>query len=143
MSLNLAVALAALALLAAGCGSPTLYRPMTLQGGYTQTRLGSDTVNVVFQGNAYTPWRTARMYALYRSAELAVESNFDYFVVVGGNAEISRQLLSGDDASAPLEGTGSHPLVSIIVRGYREKPGPQAFNAREVLQLLGPSIVRP
>lgn len=144
MTLRLVAALAALALLTAGCGSATPYRPMTLQGGYTQTRLGADMVNVVFQGNAYTPWRTAKVYALYRSAELAVDSDFDYFVVVGGNATITRELLSGPDADpSETSGTGSHPMVSIIVRGYRgEKPGPQAFNAREVLKLLGPSIQR-
>jgi hypothetical protein len=145
VTLHFTAALAALALLAAGCGSATPYRPMTLQGGYTQSRLGADMVNVVFQGNAYTPWRTAKVYALYRSAELAVEFDFDYFVVVGGNATITPQLLlSGPDGDpSETSGTGPHPMVSIIVRGYRgAKPGPQAFNAREVLKLLGPSIQR-
>jgi hypothetical protein len=137
-------ALAALLLLVAGCASATLYQPMTLDGGYAQTRLGSDMFNVIFQGNAHTPWRTAETYALYRSAELSDESGFDYFVVVGGNAEISPLLLSGLDAyPSQASGTGSHPMVSLIVRGYRgEKPSAQAFNARDVLKILSPSIKR-
>ena len=56
-------ALAALFLLVAGCAA-TLYQPMTLDGGYAQTRLGSNMFNVIFQGNAHTPWQTAEHYAL-------------------------------------------------------------------------------
>ena len=136
-------ALAALALLTAGCVA-TPYQPMTLDGGYAQTRLGSNMFNVIFQGNAHTPWQTAETYALYRSAELAVESGFDYFVVVGGNADVSSLLLAAPDLSPPKEQADTdHPMVSLVVRGFSgEKPSPQAFNARDVLKELGPSIKR-
>ena len=137
-------ALAALLLLVAGCASATLYQPMTLDGGYAQTRLGSNMFNVIFQGNAHTPWQTAESYALYRSAELAVEAGFDYFVVVGGNADVSSLLLAARDPSPPKERADTdHPMVSLIVRGFSgERPSAQAFNAREVLKELGPSIKR-
>jgi hypothetical protein len=137
-------ALAALALFLAGCAPATLYQPMGLDGGYSQTRLGADLFNVIFQGNAHTPRRTAESYALYRSAEVSIESGFDYFVVVGGNSDVSRQLLAGR-APAPPEtgGDTDYPMVSLIVRGFRgDKPSAEAFNAREVLRDLGPTIKR-
>jgi hypothetical protein len=136
--------LGVLAVLVAGCGAATLYQPMTLDGGYTQTRLGASMFNVVFQGNAHTSWQIAENYALYRSAELSLESGFDYFVVVGGNSDVSRLLLAGREAyPSKTSGTDSHPMVSLIVRGFSgEKPSAQAFDARDVLKTLGPSIKR-
>jgi hypothetical protein len=117
---------------------------MTLDGGYTQTRVGADMFNVVFQGNAHTSWQTAENYALYRSAEVALESGFDYFVVVGGNSDVSPRLVAGGALyPSQTSGTDSHPMVSLIVRGFRgDKPSAQAFSAREVLKALGPGIKR-
>jgi hypothetical protein len=137
-------ALAALALFVAGCAAATPYHPMGLEGGYSQTRLGADLFTVIFQGNAHLPRRTAESYALYRTAEVSIESGFDYFVVVGGNSDVSRQLLAGRDPAPPdPDGDTDHPMVSLIVRGFRgEKPSAQAFNAREVLRELGPTIKR-
>jgi hypothetical protein len=136
-------ALAALAL-CAGCAAATPYQPMGLEGGYSQTRLGADLFTVIFQGNAHLPRRTAESYALYRSAEVSIESGFDYFVVVSGNTDLSPQLLAGREPSPPVGGEDTdYPMVSLIVRGFRgEKPSAQAFNAREVLRELGPTIKR-
>lgn len=143
MTVRSSAALGALALLVAGCGAPTLYRPMTLDGGYTQTRLGANMFNVVFQGNAHTSWRTAEDYALYRSAELSLENGFDYFVVEGGNSDVSSLLLAGRAYPSQTSGTDAHPMVSLIVRGFRgAKPSPRAFDARDVVKVLGPSIKR-
>jgi hypothetical protein len=136
-------ALGTLALLMAACATPTPYQPMTLEGGYTHTRLGANMLNVVFQGNAHTPWQTAENYALYRAAELSLESGFDYFVVVGGSSAAS-PVLAGGRPSYPSNTDGSPPMVSLIVRGFSgEKPPEPAFNARDVLNALAPTIKRP
>ena len=120
MTVRSLTALAALALLVAGCGTATPYQPMSLDGGYAQTRLGSDLFNVIFQGNAHTPWRTAERYALYRSAELSVEAGFDYFVVVGRQR---RRLVATPGRAGALprpqaDEDTDHPMVSLIVRGF-------------------------
>lgn len=133
-----------LILLVAGCGTATLYGPQNLDGGYASTRLGSDTFNVVFQGNAHTPWKTAESYALYRSAELTVESGFDYFVVVGGPPGASTL---GQGAGNPVppaaDSDTDHPIVSLVIRAFPgPKPSPQAINARDLLQELGPTVKR-
>ena len=138
-------ALAALTLLVAGCAAATLYQPMNLDGGYARPGWGRTLFNVIFQGNAHTPWQTAETYALYRSAELTVESGFDYFVVVGGNADVSPLLLAGArplPAGAGRRHRPSHGLAHRSRVQRARSPPPQAFNARDVLKELGPSIKR-
>ncbi|MGH7335664.1 MAG: CC0125/CC1285 family lipoprotein [Candidatus Rokuibacteriota bacterium] len=131
--------LGALALLVAAC-APTPYRPQTLEGGYADTRVNADTFNVVFQGNAQTSRQIAETYALYRCAELTVESGFDYFVVIGGN---SGALYGGKAGSAPSNSSGKNPSVVVLFKAFKgEKPSGAVFNARDVLRELGPSIVR-
>ena len=119
---------------------PTPYRPQTLDGGYASTRVNVDTFNVVFQGNAQTSRQTAQTYALYRCAELTVESGFDYFVVIGGNAEV---LYGSPTARPPMDTGGKNPSVVVLFRAFKgDKPSGAVYDAREVLKELGPSIVR-
>lgn len=138
------LAVAALSALVAGCATPSLYQPMNLEGGYASTRLGGNMFNVVFQGNGHTPRATAENYALYRSAELTVEAGLDYFVVVGGTADAAALLRAArDPALPPADSDPDHPLVSITIRAFGgARPSPQAFNARDLLKELGPSIKR-
>jgi hypothetical protein len=131
----------ALAVLVAGC-TPSLYRPLILEDGYASTRVNTDTFSVMFQGNKYTPRDTAETYALYRAAELTLESGFDYFVVIGGN---SRALYGASVASftSTAGGEGSEPIVVVLFKAFKgEKPGGAAYSAREVLRELEPSITR-
>jgi hypothetical protein len=133
--------LAALGALVAGC-TPSLYQPLILDDGYVSTRVNADTFSVIFQGNKYTPRDTAETYALYRSAELSLESGFDYFVVIGGN---SRAVYGASVASftSTVGGEGGDPLVVMLIKAFKgEKPRGAAYNAREVLQELAPSIKR-
>ena len=134
----------ALSLLVAGCAA-TPYQPMNLEGGYASTRAGADTFNVIFQGNAHTPRATAEAYALYRSAELTVEAGFDYFIVVGGTSgPTALREAARNPTPRPEDSDDTHlPMVSITVRAFRgERPSPDAFNAQEILEELGPRIRR-
>jgi hypothetical protein len=127
------------ALLMMAC-SPTSYRPQTLSGGYSDTRMNADTFNVIFRANRYTSRQTAETYALYRAAELTVESGFDYFVVIGGNSEA---LYGGMPESAPTNSSGAILSIVVLFRAFKgEKPPGAVFNARDVLRELGPSIAR-
>ena len=139
------LAVAALFALVTGCGAPSLCQPMNLEGGYGNTRLAPDTFNVVFQGNGHTHRATAEAYALYRGAELTVEAGFDSFVVVGGTANATALREAARNPFPPSADTDTdHPMVAITIRAFRgEQPSPQAFNARDVMRELGPSIRRP
>jgi len=102
--------------------------------------LNANTFNVVFVGNAQTSWQIAENYALYRCAELTIESGFDYFVVVGGNSEALYGAKPGTFRTAT---GGKNPSIVVLFKAFKgEKPSGAVFNARDVLQELGPTIVR-
>lgn len=77
---SLLAAVTALALTA--CATPTAYAPAGSSGqfgGFTEQRLQNDRYAVSFSGNSVTSRDTVEMYLLYRSAELTLESGYDWF----------------------------------------------------------------
>ncbi len=78
----LAAALSALIL--AGCSTP--YGSYGLLGGYTETQLGDNVWQIVFEGNGYTRQAKAVRYTMLRSAELTLEQGYRYFAVISKEA---------------------------------------------------------
>ncbi len=72
--------LAVFTLLLASCA--TGYQEKGLTGGFSETQLGENIFRVSFNGNAYTSAERAADFTLLRSAELAVENGFGYFVII-------------------------------------------------------------
>lgn len=67
-------------LVLAGCA--TTYQHQSFTGGYSETQLGDNVFQVSFRGNAYTSRERASDFSLLRSAELALEKGFRYFIIV-------------------------------------------------------------
>ena len=63
-------------------GCATAYKPLGLSGGFSETQLDTNIFTITFKGNGYTDREKANDYALLRSAELALEKGFSYFVIV-------------------------------------------------------------
>lgn len=74
------IILAILVAILAGCA--TAYQKQGFTGGFAETRLGENIFQVSFKGNAYTSRERASDFTLLRSAELALENGFNYFVIV-------------------------------------------------------------
>ena len=72
-----------LCLLMAGCA--TGYSAEGFMGGYEETQLNPNVYRVSFKGNAYTSMNRAADFTLLRSAELALENGYPYFVIVDAN----------------------------------------------------------
>ncbi len=68
------------ALVLTGCA--TTYQRQGLTGGYSETQLGENIFQVSFRGNGYTSRERASDFSLLRSAEVALERGFRYFVIV-------------------------------------------------------------
>ena len=74
------VATLSLILLLGGCA--TNYQSQGMFGGFSETQLDTNVFTVTFKGNGYTGRDKANDFALLRSAELALEHGFKYFVIV-------------------------------------------------------------
>ena len=74
-------AILSIILLLGGCA--TAYQPQGMTGGFSETQLDTNVFTVTFKGNGFTDRDKANDFALLRSAELALEHGFKYFVIVG------------------------------------------------------------
>ena len=70
----------ALALAFASCATP--YQNQGFRGGFSETQLDENVYTVQFQGNGYTSGERAVDFTLLRSAELALDHGFQFFVIV-------------------------------------------------------------
>ena len=167
MRTRLSLASLACAALLSACASSTAYGPAAETGyGFNETRIEQNRYQVSFSGNSLTDLQTVERYLLYRAAELTVQNDYDYFIMV------NRQT----DEDSSYRGTGFdqrfamqyyHPMwgwryrndpffnnfdmrevnryqaISEIVMGNGPKPGDvNAYNAEDVLMNLAPQIVR-
>lgn len=74
------IATLSIIILLVGCA--TTYQPQGFSGGFSETQLDKNVFTVTFKGNQYTGRDKANDFALLRSAELALEHGFNYFVIV-------------------------------------------------------------
>jgi len=153
----------------AGCTTPTPYVAAD-EGdgfGYSETQLEANRYRVTFAGNFDTARETVQNYLLYRAAELTVENDGDYFVIADQNLERSTRYIGtaspgfgggfgyGGVRSGGLIGTGistvdARPIDEyaafadiVIEQGEKPPAAPDAYDARQILARLGPTVVRP
>ncbi len=159
----------ALVLVLIGCaGKPTPYQPKADRTGYSEQQLDAQTWRVRFAGNINTPRETVEDYLLYRSAEIMLFGGHDKFVML--EKDIERNVEYRDTGYYPnFEYDLSHghhrghhhglryygpvyysPLVSYsgtaTIRIYSGGPPPNnapVYDAQEIVQQLGPTIVLP
>ena len=171
-ALGLALA-ACLVLVACETATPyqPLQPSNAISGGFTDQKLDEGRYRVTFQGNDATSREQVDNYLLYRAAELTVDQGFDWFEMVDRRTHVQGEsylLYNGPYWSPywrfygrrgwydwdPFWDTPWNYDVQTITRyqaiaevgmGHGPKPprDPRAFDARAVLQNLGPTIVRP
>lgn len=158
-----------LALALAACAQPTPYQPARDGYGFTQQRLEDNRYRIVFRGNSLTAPQVVEDYMLYRAAEITLQSGYDYFVVADKDLDKSTQYLATfTDPGYPYYGpyynrrfppywygprfeTGSlRPIERftataniVLHRGAKPRDAPEAYDAREVIARLGPTIRYP
>lgn len=159
------IAIAA-ALGVAACGTPTAYQPASEGLGYSEQPIEEDRYRVTFAGNTRTPRETVENYLLYRAAEVTLERGYDHFVVVDEETERTTTYHStvtgfggyrgihsfrygypfgvGGTGTATVRPRDRYTAFANIVMRDGRKPSddPNAYDAREVLERLEPTIVR-
>jgi len=163
---------AVLVLTLAACSTPTPYVPAAETGGYGYAvqRLEDNRYRVSFAGNSLTDRATVENYLLYRAAELTLQQGKDYFVVVNRDVTADTTYHTTYDPMPFWYGPGrywGHPYwgpgfgyspwergtnhavtrydahAEIVLRsGRKPADDPRAFDARAVVNNLGPAVVR-
>lgn len=153
-----------LALLAA-CGHPTFYQPATDGYGFVEQRLEANRYRVTFRGNSITPLPVVENYLLYRAAEITLQNGFDYFAIADKKTDKStRYFATYDDFGRPYPfrrfpyryydsgfyTANYRPIEEftttanvLLFRGRKPADRADAYDARDVVQRLGPTILRP
>lgn len=75
-----------------GCATP--YQSTGYTGGYSETQLSPNVFKVYFRGNGFTNSERASDFTLLRSAELAYEHGFPYFIITDEHSGASYSTLT-------------------------------------------------
>ena len=150
------LALAVTLLLLAGCATP--YQSGGFLGGYKEIQLDENVFQVSFEGNAFVSAGRVENYTLLRSAEVAMENGYDYFVIVdqdayettGTHYTPATTYTSGSVSGNSFYGTTttyggmmnsySKPSSSNTIVGYRDKPDGFSFRSENVVSSLRASL---
>jgi hypothetical protein len=160
-----AVVLGAVAVLAA-CATTTPYQPLGDGGGFTEQKIETNRYRIAFLGNSSTPRQTVENYMLYRSAELTLNSGFDYFILTSNDTEARtrysqsvsayggpawggwgwggyrRGIGFGVSSATPITDYQAQAIV-LMFKGQKPEQNPDAYDARAVKESLQPLIQWP
>lgn len=158
---------AGLVLLVAACAQPTAYKPrLDSSTGYSEQQIEGNRFRVTFYGNDVTPRETVENYLLYRAAELTLQRDGDHFVLVEKDVERITDYYgnAGWPGGYSIYGSrwpGSYGYGMgwnsntyaqnryqayadiLIYKGRTPKDDPKSFDARMVIQQLGPTLRYP
>jgi len=163
------ILVAFLTLLLAACAKPTPYQPVFDGYGFSEQRIEDNRFRITFRGNSVTPEQVAEDYMLYRAAEITRRNGYDYFEIADQKTDKdTRYLATFVDPGFPYYGpyygrrfypypvgprveTGTYkPIVQysvsanvVLYRGKKPADNVEAYDARDVLERLGPTIRRP
>jgi hypothetical protein len=101
----------------------TAYQPHGLSGGYSETQLGENVFRVAFEGNGYTSVVRAADLALLRSADVALEHGYGYFIMASDSSVATA-------SGGSVKGSGvvtSQPSTINTVVCFKERPAGAAL----------------
>ncbi len=75
-------------------GCATGYHGRGFTGGYSDMKLQDNIYKVTFKGNGYSSMERAGDFVLLRSAELAIENGYKYFIVLETNSYVRTASIS-------------------------------------------------
>ena len=100
-----------------GCATP--YQKGGFKGGSSETQLDENVFNVSFKGNGYTGRKRVLDFTLLRSAELATQSGYNYFVVIASENYRSYSMATASDGQTY---NISKPNSSNTIVCFKDKP---------------------
>ncbi|MFH1877131.1 MAG: hypothetical protein ABH865_09600 [Candidatus Omnitrophota bacterium] len=110
-------------LLISGCATP--YQKRGTFGGYRDIKLQEDAFKITFEGNGFIGTERAKDYTLLRCAEVALENNYKYFIIVDGNVS----LLSESFTTPVVATTQTNSFGNVGVSGQSRVVGNTAYGS--------------
>ena len=118
----------------------TPYQPLSKNGGYFDYRITQDIFTVSFRGNSETHEEIVKLYLFRRAAELTVEYDFKYFVVLSEK---------GRTRTGSIGYSGfRHPVISpgeaMQIKCFLERPSETdiVIDAAEFLRFNFPVLTK-
>lgn len=153
--------------LAAACASVTPYGPSRGGVGYTDQALDDGRYRITFEGNSSTDLATIENYVLYRAAEVTLAAGGDHFVILDSSTETARRFQTNGTTFGGAGfgrrgffygggfGTGfasttattrertAYTVGAVIEvrRGDKPSGAPDAYDARQLIDNLGPAVL--
>lgn len=144
-------ALCCLALLTVG-GCASNYKLKNVFGGYSESQLSENMFSVSFESNGFTERERVNDFALLRSAEVTLDNDYRYFVVInqqqsshaipklstlsGWDTSTNRSTIGGTSQAAVLSGPANNtptPSTTNTIVCFSEKPeGVTSYNAKDL-----------
>lgn len=125
MNLKQSALLSFLGVLVIGCA--TSYQSTGFTGGYSETQLNDTVYEVSFRGNGYTSRQRASDFALLRSAQLALENGYGYFIILEDETSTENSTYTTPTTSsttANVFGSGNSAFGTATTTTY----GGQTYN---------------
>jgi len=104
----------------AGCATP--YQPTGLTGGFTETRLSENVLEVNFRGNGFTDEKKARDFTLLRSAELTLQNGFNYFTLVDSDTDKFAGATGANVLAGGVAAFIPQPSTTNTIQMHKSKP---------------------
>ncbi len=159
---------AVLAVLAGCAEEPPYFGPMGAghDTGYTDLQIDQNHYRVTYQGNASTPRVTVENFLLLRSAEVAAQAGYPYFVFDTRDTKTKTSYFSTFEGwpgwggygwygfygpGGPVEADAeTRPITSyqayaeiVLLTAAQAKGDPHALNAQSVIEHLTPLVPPP
>lgn len=108
-------------------GCATTYQSNGFSGGYSETQLDENIFKVTFRGNGFTNRERTEDFTLLRSAELALQNGYKYFVIVNSETYLSTSshtTPTTHNTTASVHATGNYAYGTATTTQY----GGQTYN---------------
>jgi hypothetical protein len=121
------------------CAMPSMpsdYHEANFRGGFSEAQVGNTVFRVTYKGNVTQKQSETDELALLRSAEVAQQHGYGYFIS-GGNA-------STGTALALFSGAVTVPATTLTIYCYPYRPETSSlvYEADQVIATLGPKYRR-
>lgn len=124
-------------------GCATTYQPQGFSGGFSESQLDANVFQVTFKGNGYTDRDRANDFALLRSAEIALENGYKYFVIVdaqqySGSSSFTTPATATTNFNANTYGSAHGYGNTVNYSGSTYGTATTTYSGGQTLQIIKP-----